>query len=113
MTTASLFVISSALIWCVNLGEKVAGVTSGKKPRGATFPLPAPAPSSYCSSRNGGEGDGGIGVQLKPGSFGLVALEVPQREILMLANGLKRLSVNVVGLLGGHVCQMGYKPNWC
>lgn len=77
------------------------------------FPLPVTVPSFYCSSRGRGGGDGGVGVQLNPGPAGHVAHEVPQHEDLMLANGLKRLTVNVTGLLGGHVCQVGYKPNWC
>lgn len=52
-------------------------------------------------------------VQLNPRFAGHVAHEVPQLEDLMLGNGLKRLSVNVPGLLGGHVCQGGHKLNWC
>lgn len=71
-------------------------------------------PSFYCSSKSRGGGDGGgVWVQLNPGPAGRVAHEVPQHEDLMLANGLKRLTVNVTGLLGGQVCQVGYKPNWC
>lgn len=97
----------------MNLCEIVAGITAGESPWGTVFPLPVTVPSFYCSSRNRGGGDGGVGVQLNPGPAGCVAHEVPQREDLMLANGLKRLTVNATGLLGGHVCQVGYKPNWC
>ena len=76
------------------------------------FPLPVTVPSFYCSSRGRGGGDGGgVGVQLNPGAAGHVTHEVPRHE--ELANGLKRLTVNVAGLLGGHVCQVGYKPDRC
>lgn len=44
---------------------------------------------------------------LNPRLAGHEAHEVPQAEDLMLANGLKRLSVDVLGLLGGHVCRGG------
>jgi len=90
----------------VNLCEIVAG-TAGKSPWGTAFPFPVTAPGFYCSSRIRGGGDGGVGVQLNPGLAGHDAHEVPQHEDLMLANGLKRLTVNVTGLLGGHVCQVG------
>ncbi len=88
----------------MNLCEIVAGITTGEIPWGTVFPLPVTVP---------GGGDHGVGVQLNPGPAGHVAHEVPQHEDLMLANGLKRLTVNVTGLLGGRVCQVGYKPNWC
>lgn len=60
-----------------------------------------PPPSFYRSRR--GDGDGGVWVQLSPGSAGHVAHEVPQREDLMLVNGLKRLSVNVAARPAGWV----------
>lgn len=110
---ATVLSFHQPFILSVNLCEIVAGITSGKNPRGTVFPLPVTVPSFYCSSGCRGDGDGGVWVQLNPGSAGHVAHEVPQHEDLMLANGLKRLSVNVAGLLGGHVCQAGYKLNWC
>lgn len=87
--------------------EIVAGITSGKNLWETIFPLSVTVPSFYCSSSSRGDGDGGVEVQANPGPAGHVAHEVPQHEDLMLANGLNRLSVNVAGLLGGHVCQMG------
>lgn len=50
---------------------------------------------------------------LNPAPAGHVAHELLQHDDLMLANGLKRLTVNVTGPLGGHVCHVEYKPNWC
>lgn len=98
----------------MNLCEIVAGIAAGENPQGTVFPLPVIIPSFYCSNRDRGGGDTGVGVQLNPGPGGHVAHEVSQHEYLMLANGLKRLTVNVTGPLGGHVCQVGtYKPEWC
>lgn len=108
------FVISSAFISGVNLCEVVAVITAGKNLWGTVFPLPVGVPGFYCCSRGSRGGDGGgVGVQLNPAPAGHVAHELLQREGLMLANGLKRLTGNVTGPLGGHVCHVGYKPNWC
>lgn len=52
-------------------------------------------------------------VQLNPGPDGHGTHELLRLEDMMLANGLKRLTVNAAGLLGGHVCQVGYKAKWC
>lgn len=95
----------------MNLCEIVAVITAGENPQGTAFPLPATVPSFYCSNRDRGGGGTGVGVQLNPGPGGHVAHKVSLHEYLMLANGLKRLTVNVTGPLGGHVCQVGtYKP---